>query len=159
MKYLWYTRCMKQNGDRIDAARPTIWLYMLCSRYSIWYYHMIIHALQTVLHLIFVWCTITVYTINYSEYFQYKWSTRLQSINNHMVGRAASVVSSLLFHAPCIVYIRQITSLGLKTWSAKDSVLSIIIMSNLKTVWNSFKKKENNSAEKESFSLSLFPFP
>ena len=42
---------------------------------------------------IFVWCTITAYTITYSEYFLYKWSTRLQSMHYHMVGRAASVVS------------------------------------------------------------------
>ena len=58
--------------------------------------HMIIYALQTgtpfVLE-IFVWCTITVYTITFSEYFIYKWSTRLQSMYNQMVGRTASVIS------------------------------------------------------------------
>ena len=42
-----------------------------------------------------VWCTITAYTITYSKYFLYKWSTRLQSMHNHMVGRTASVVSPL----------------------------------------------------------------
>ena len=30
---------------------------------------------------------------SYSEYFLYKWSTRLQSMRNHMVGQAATVVS------------------------------------------------------------------
>ena len=35
----------------------------------------------------------TAYTITYSEYFSYKWSTRLQSMYNHMVGRTASVIS------------------------------------------------------------------
>ena len=58
-------------------------------------YHMIIHALQTGTSFeleIFVWCTITAYTITYSEYFMYKWSTRLQSTHNHMVGRTASVI-------------------------------------------------------------------
>ena len=27
---------MKYKGDTTDAARPTIWLYMLCRRYFIW---------------------------------------------------------------------------------------------------------------------------
>jgi len=65
---------------------------------------MIIHAMQTVLHLIkkylSVWCTITAYTITYSEYFLYKWSTRLQSMHNLMVGcrlQAASVVTPFYF--------------------------------------------------------------
>ena len=58
----------------------------------------------TVLHLIkkylSVWCTITAYTITYSEYFLYKWSTRLQSMHNLMVGcrlQAASVVTPFYF--------------------------------------------------------------
>ena len=57
-------------------------------------YHIIIHALQTVLHLnkkYFFWCIITAYTITYSEYFLYKWSARLQSMFYHIVGRTASV--------------------------------------------------------------------
>ena len=33
------------------------------------------------------------YTITYSEYFIYNWSTRLQSMYNHIVGRTASVIS------------------------------------------------------------------
>ena len=65
--------------DTIDVTCPTIWLY----------------ALQTVLHLYktYLSSTITTNIITYSAYFLYKWSTRLQSTNNHMVGRAASVVS------------------------------------------------------------------
>ena len=58
-------------------------------------YYMIIHALQTVTSFKLEIFTITAYTITYSEYFLYKWSTRLQSIYNNMVGRVASVVSPL----------------------------------------------------------------
>ena len=57
---------------------------------------MIIHALQTstpFVYEVFVWCTFTAYTITYSEHFIYKWSTCLQSMYNHMVGRTASVIS------------------------------------------------------------------
>ena len=56
-------------------------------------YHMIIHVLQTgtpFIQEIFVWCTITAYTITYSEYLLYKWSTVWQACI--MVRRAASVV-------------------------------------------------------------------
>ena len=76
------SRSIKQKGDITDAARPTIWLYMLCRRYFIRIRNM---------------CTIIAYTITYSEYFLYKWSTRLQSMHNHMVGRSASVVSPFYF--------------------------------------------------------------
>jgi len=57
---------------------------------------MIIHALQTVLHFNKKYLSdvhITAYTITYSEYFLHKRSTRLQSMYNHMVGRAAAVIS------------------------------------------------------------------
>ena len=57
---------------------------------------MIIHALQTGTpfeYEIFVWCTITAYTITYSKYFLFKCTTRLQSMYNQIVGRTTSVVS------------------------------------------------------------------
>jgi len=56
------SRRMKQKGDITDAARPTIWLYMLWWRYPF-------------VKEIFVWCKISAYTITYSEYFLWKWST------------------------------------------------------------------------------------
>ena len=48
-------------------------------------YHMIIHALQTPCYCIRSKCTS-------DKYFLFKWSTRLQSMYNHMVGRTASVI-------------------------------------------------------------------
>ena len=54
---------------------------------------MIIQSLQTILHL----NRKNLSTITYSKYFLYKLSTRLQSMYNHMVGPAASVVSSFYF--------------------------------------------------------------
>ena len=67
---------MKYKGDTTDAARPTIWLCMLCRRYFI--------CIRNI-------CLM--YTKTYSEYFLYKWRTRLQSMYNHMVWRTASVIS------------------------------------------------------------------
>ena len=64
-------------------------------------YHMIIHALQTgtpFVYEIIGYCIRSKYTSD--KYFIYKWSTRLQSMYNHMVGRTASVIS-LLFLTPC----------------------------------------------------------
>ena len=66
-------------------------------------YDYTIHALQTGTSFekeICVWCTITAYTITFSEYILFKWSTRLQSMQNHMVGRPASVVSPFYFLLP-----------------------------------------------------------
>ena len=74
---------MKYKGDTTDADRPTIRLNMPCRRYSI------------CIRNICLMYTITAYTITYSEYFLYIWSTRLQSIYTNMVGRAAAVVSPL----------------------------------------------------------------
>jgi len=57
---------------------------------------MIIHALQTGTPFVY-----EVFRIGYcirskctsEKYFLYKWSTRLQSMYNHMVGRTVSVIS------------------------------------------------------------------
>ena len=78
---------MKCKGDTTDAARPTILLYMLCScrRYSI-----CIRYIFRIGYFIRGNCTS-------DKYFLYKWSTRLQSMYNHMVGRAAAVVSPFYF--------------------------------------------------------------
>ena len=59
-------------------------------------YHLIIQALQT--GTPFIWEIFRIgYCIrgNYSsdKYFIFKWSTRLQSMYNHMVGRSASIIS------------------------------------------------------------------
>ena len=51
-----------------------------------------------------------VYNITYSEYFLYKWSTRLQSMYNHMVGRAASVISPFYSLLPDLPPLTKIQS-------------------------------------------------
>ena len=58
-------------------------------------YYMIIHDLQTVLHLYRIQNRF-LYTrsdCTSDKYFLLKWSTRLQSVYSHMVGRTASVIS------------------------------------------------------------------
>ena len=68
-----------QTRNVTVAARPTIWLYILCRRYFIWIRYICL-----------------IYN-NLFYFFLYKWSTRLQSMYNHMVGRAVSVVSPFYF--------------------------------------------------------------
>ena len=64
------------QGNITDAARPTIWLYMLCRRYSIW------------IRSICLMYNYRVYN-NLFWIFLYKWSTLLQSMEIiYMVGRA-----------------------------------------------------------------------
>ena len=96
--FLWNTHGHLTTIERRWRGRSTIWLYMLCTADGTSFEKD-------------VWCTITVHTITFSEYFLCKWSTRLQCMYNHMVGRAASVVSSLLFHTSCYqTIIRYITN-------------------------------------------------
>ena len=74
------SRSMEKKGDTNDAACPTIWLYMLCRRYSIWIRNICLMYKYRVYNNLF-WI------------FLIQMEYRLQSMYNHMVGRAASFVS------------------------------------------------------------------
>ena len=64
-----------KKGDTTNAARPTIWLYMLCRRICRMYNYRVYNNLLFLIQM---------------EY-------RLQSMYNHWVGRAVSIVSPFYF--------------------------------------------------------------
>ena len=73
-------RSMEWKGYTIDAARPTIWLYMLCRRYSDWIRNICLMYKYHVYNNLF-WI------------FLIQMEYCLQSMYNCMVGRAASFLS------------------------------------------------------------------
>ena len=75
---------MELKGDTTDPARPTIWLNMLSRRYSIFIRNICLMYNYRVYNNLF-WI------------FLIQMKYHLQSMYNHMVGRAASVISPFYF--------------------------------------------------------------
>ena len=75
---------MELKGDTTDPARPTIWLNMLCRRYSIFIRNICLMYNYRVYNNLF-WI------------FLIQMKYHLQSMYNHMVRRAASVISPFYF--------------------------------------------------------------